>query len=220
MVSASIPSDPATESQILSNLQVSGTPTTNVDTNDESNVVELTEEEEEALADQWLLQMSSEVGVKKFLGLPYMPVAAVSVDHSKTGVLSPIVILAKNAMRDDAKFNKLRAKAISMHTGVISGFVDTSDTPFGRAVLQSLFDVVDRNRNGLIEEPELVNALQTLGWFSWLQAKQIHGIFERADKDHDSELDFNEWLIEAPKTLRKSLIKLAKKNGGDLGLLA
>jgi hypothetical protein len=221
MVSASIPSDTATESQAVSNFQVFGTPTTTVDTdtNGESNVVGLTEEEEEALADRWLLQMSSEIGVKKFLGLPYMPAAAVSGDHSKTGVLSPVVMLAKNAMRDDDKFNKLRAKAISMHTGVISGFVDTSDTPFGRAVLQSLFDVIDRNRNGLIEEPELANALQTLGWFSWLQAKQIHGIFERADGDDDGELDFNEWLIEAPKTLRKSLIKLAKKNGGELGLL-
>jgi hypothetical protein len=218
-----IPSDTATESQVVSNFQVFGTPAaTTVGPNDESSVVVgLTEEEEEALADQWLLQMSSEVGVKKFLGLPYMPAAAVSGDHSsKTGVLSPVVILFKNAMRDDEKFNKLRAKGISLHTGVISGFVDTSDTAFGRAVLQSLFDVVDRNRNGLIEEPELVNALQTLGWFNWLQAKQIHGIFERADKDHNGELDFNEWLIEAPKTLRKSLIKLAKKNGGELGLLA
>jgi hypothetical protein len=219
MVSQSIPSDTATESQVVSNFQVFGTPTTTVDTNGESNAVELTEEEEEALADQWLLQMSSEVGVKKFLGLPYMPAAAVSGDHSKAGVLSPVVTLAKNALRDDDKFNKLRAKVISMHTDVISSFVDTSDTPFGRAVLQSLFDVVDRNHNGSIDEPELVNALQKLGWFSWLQAKQIHGIFERADKDHNSELDLNEWFIEAPKTLRKSLIKLAKKNGGELGLL-
>jgi hypothetical protein len=219
MVSTSIPSDAAAESQIISNFQVFGTPTTTVDTNDESNIVGLTEKEEEALADQWLLQMSSEVGVKKFLGLPYMLDATVSGDHSKSGVLSPIVILAKNAMRDDDNFNKLRAKAISMHTSVISGFVDTSDTPFGRAVLQSLFDAIDRNHNGLIEEPELADALKTFGLFSWLQAKQIHGIFERADRDHDGELDFNEWLIEAPKTLRKNLIKLAKKNGGELGLL-
>jgi hypothetical protein len=229
MVSTSIPSDTATILEEVSDgktkqknkpysFQVFGTPTTVDDRNDESDFVGLTEEEEENLADQWLLQMSSEVGVKKFLGLPYMPVA-VSSDHSKTGVLSPVVILVKNAMRDDDKFNKLRAKAISTHTGVISGFVDTSDTPFGRSVLQSLFDLVDRNHNGLIEETELADALQGLGWFNWLQAKQIHGIFERADKDHDGELDRNEWLIEAPKTLRKSLIKLAKKNGGELGLL-
>jgi hypothetical protein len=29
-----------------------------------------------------------------------------------------------------------------------------------------------------------------------------------------------EWMREAPKTLRTNLVKLAKQNGGDLGLLA
>jgi Ca2+-binding EF-hand superfamily protein len=61
--------------------------------------------------------------------------------------------------------------------------------------------------------------LQLLG-FSWLQSKQIQGIFQRADLDDNGAIDFDEFMKEAPKTLRTNLIKLAKKNGGDMGLLA
>ena len=32
-------------------------------------------------------------------------------------------------------------------------------------------------------------------------------------------IDFEEFVMEAPRTLRVSLVKLAKKNGHDLGFL-
>lgn len=135
-----------------------------------------------------------------------------------TGVLSPVVLLAKDVLGDD-RLNKIRAKAISLHSDVIASFVELADTPVGSAFLKTLFNAADVNHNGKIEEEELAKALKTLG-FDWLKEKQVHGIFERADLDHNGMLDLEEWMREAPKTLRTNMIKLAKKNGGELGLLA
>lgn len=136
----------------------------------------------------------------------------------KAGVLSPVVLLSKKVLGEE-KLNKVRAKIISMHSDVIAGFVDTSETVVGNIVLKQLFDITDANRSGTIDEEELKLALKTLG-FDWLKEKQVKGIFERADSDANGAIDMDEWLKEAPKTLRTNLIKLAKKNGGDMGLLA
>ena len=113
MVSTLIPSDTATESQVLSKFQGFGT-TTTIDTNDESNVVGLTEkEEEEALADQ-------------FLGLPYM----LAADHTKTGFLSSIVILAKIAMRDDDKMASLKMASSKTNMSAVTVLGDHTKTGF------------------------------------------------------------------------------------------
>jgi hypothetical protein len=141
--------------------------------------------------------------------------------HGKQGPLSPVVLAAKAVMgNDESRFNKLRAKVISLHSDVIESFiVGTSETPVGRAISKQLFELTDRDRNGSIEIMELAQAFQTLG-FDWLKEKQVEGIFQRADKDENGHIELEEWLAEAPKTLRTNLIKLAKKNGGELGLLA
>jgi hypothetical protein len=138
--------------------------------------------------------------------------------HKTAGVFSPIVLTAKQVIGDEM-LNKIRAKVISMHSEVIGNFVQTYDTPVGRSVLKSLFGVADVNRNGNIDEEELATALQTLGFY-WLQSKQIQGIFKRADLDENGSIDFDEFVKEAPKTLRTNLVKLAKKNGGEMGLLS
>lgn len=135
----------------------------------------------------------------------------------KRGVFSPIVQVSKIALGEE-KLNKLRAKVISLHSDVIANFVETSDTALGNMVLKQLFHFADKDKNGTISESELREALQTLG-FDWLQEKQIKGIFERADIDTNGTIDMEEWIMEAPRTLRTNLIKLAKKNGGDMGLL-
>jgi hypothetical protein len=141
--------------------------------------------------------------------------------HGKQGPLSPVVLAAKAVMgKDESRFNKLRAKVISLHSDVIESFiVGTSDTVVGRAISKQLFELADHDHNGSIERMELAQAFQTLG-FDWLKEKQVEGIFQRADKDENGHIELEEWLAEAPKTLRTNLIKLAKKNGGELGLLA
>ena len=57
-------------------------------------------------------------------------------------------------------------------------------------------------------------ALALLG-FKWLEEKHVQKIFERADLNDDGEIS----LEEAPKTLKVNLVKLAKMNGGEMGLL-
>jgi hypothetical protein len=134
------------------------------------------------------------------------------------GFFSPIVLAAKDVLGDD-ELNKLRAKVISLHSDVISNFVKTSNSEVGNKVLKFLFDWTDKDHNGKVEADELAKTVRMLG-FDWLQSTQINGILQRADSDGDGALSFEEWLQEMPKLLRTNLIKLAKKNGGAMGLLA
>ena len=138
--------------------------------------------------------------------------------HKKGGLFSPIVRLAKKILGEE-RLNKVRGKAIGMHSNVIRDFVDTSDTEFGQKTLETLFSLADEDKNGRIDAMECQHALKRLG-FKHLNEKQINGIFERADKDGNGTLDLEEFKAEAPKTLKTNLIKLAKSNGGELGFLA
>lgn len=143
--------------------------------------------------------------------------AAANKNNHKEGVFSPPVKIAKQVFGDQ-EINKLRAKIISLHSDIIAKFVDTSETGFGDAVLTALYKLADNNHDGVIQTDELAAALRGLG-FDWLQEKQIQGIIQRADKDGNGVIDLKEWKAGAPKTLRTNLTKLAKKNGGEMGLL-
>mmetsp|Transcript_38652 Transcript_38652/g.93650 ORF Transcript_38652/g.93650 Transcript_38652/m.93650 type:complete len:244 (-) Transcript_38652:171-902(-) len=140
------------------------------------------------------------------------------VAHGSTGPFAPVVLMTKDVV-GEKKLNSLRAKAIGLHSDVISSFVDTADSETGQKVLKILFNLADTDKNGAIDVDELAMAFQRLG-FDHLKQKQIAGIFARADADKSGAIDLNEWKAEAPKTLRTNLIKLAKKNGGELGFLA
>jgi hypothetical protein len=134
------------------------------------------------------------------------------------GIFAPAVLGAK-AVLGQKELNALRAKVIAEHTKVISAFVDTSDSAFGQIVLKRMFEAADKDGNGTLDKEEVAAALRALG-FSHLQEKQIDGILSRADADENEVIDFEEFVREAPKTLRTNLVKLAKQNGAELGFLA
>jgi len=135
----------------------------------------------------------------------------------KEGVFSPAVKIAKVVM-GERKLNEIRGKVISMHSDVIKDFVATADSAFGKAVLVRLFALADKNGDGKLDQDEVKRAVGTLG-FTWLKDKQVSGILKRADLDQNGTIEFDEFVEEAPKTLKTNLVKLAKKNGGDMGLL-
>jgi hypothetical protein len=135
----------------------------------------------------------------------------------KEGVFSPIVIAAGTILGDE-QLNKIRGKVISLHSDLIKSFVNTSDSEFGKAVLRQLFNFVDTDKSGYLDKKEVATALNLLG-FKWLGDKQVDGIFERADADGDLTISLDEFMIEAPRLLRTNLVKLAKANGGEMGLL-
>lgn len=147
---------------------------------------------------------------------PLAKVKKVPMKH-QSGIFSPLVLTLKKLLGDE-KLNKLRGKGISLHSDVINRFTETSNTKFGQSMLATLFDLADRNGDGKLQVDELASALEALG-FTWLQQKQVLGILERADKDKNGVIDRDEFIEEAPKTLRTNLVKLAKKNGGELGFL-
>jgi len=134
------------------------------------------------------------------------------------GIFAPAVLLTKDIV-GITELNQLRAKIIGLHSDVIGKFTSTAQSEFGNQVLKVLFTLADKNKDGTIDEKELKVALDSMG-FDFLKEKQIAGIFKRADGDDNGKLDFDEWQQAAPKTLKAALIKLAKKNGHDLGFLA
>jgi len=97
--------------------------------------------------------------------------------------------------------------------------VDTSSSDFGKNVLERLFAIMDKDGNGTLDEEEMTAAFEVLG-FSWLEEKQVRRILDKADRDDNGVIDFDEFVTGAPKTLKANLVKLAKKNGEDLGFLS
>mmetsp|Transcript_11986 Transcript_11986/g.31363 ORF Transcript_11986/g.31363 Transcript_11986/m.31363 type:complete len:187 (-) Transcript_11986:153-713(-) len=134
------------------------------------------------------------------------------------GVFAPLVLGAKQLV-GDSELNKLRGKVIAAHTKAITSFVETYNTPIGERALALLFAGADANKDGMLDTDELASALRSLG-FRHLSDEQISQIFARADVDESGAIDFTEFVSDAPRTLRVNLIKLAKQNGAELGLLA
>jgi len=119
----------------------------------------------------------------------------------------------------EKELNKLRADVIAQHTKVISSFVDTSESPFGQIVLRKMFEAADKDGNGTLDRNEILSALRAMG-FDFIGDEQVDTIMSRADIDKNEVIDFEEFVRETPRTLRSSLVKLAKQNGHDLGFLA
>jgi len=136
----------------------------------------------------------------------------------QAGIFAPAVKMTAQVM-GRKELNAFRASVIAQHTKVISAFVDTSESQFGQIALKALFDAADKDNNGTLDKEEVKEALQALG-FTFIEDKQIDVIFKRADSDKNEVIDFEEFVKETPKTLRTSLVKLAKQNGHDLGFLA
>merc|ERR1712078_814646 len=134
------------------------------------------------------------------------------------GIFAPAVLGAKQVMGEQ-NLKELRANVIAKHTKVISSLVDTSDSPFGQIVLRRMFEAADKDGDGTLSKEEVREALYALG-FTFIEDKQMAQIWKRADKDGNDVIDFEEFAQETPKTLRTSLVKLAKQNGHDLGFLA
>ena len=167
------------------------------------------------------------VAASAFAPRPYVGVTAsrrtpastvVMMGTAKNGIFSPIVRLAKRLVGKE-RFLSFRGRVIGAHTKVIQAFVDTSDSPFGCLALEKLFELADLDGDGTVDRDELERALKKLGFYH-LSAGQIDAIMKRADEDDNCVIDYEEFVKEAPKTLKTNLVKLAKNNGAELGFLS
>ena len=140
-----------------------------------------------------------------------------SASKGKKGIFSPLVEEAKYFI-GDKELNELRAKIILEHSKVISKFVDTSSTKFGQIALKCLFEAADSNHDGSLDVDEIKAACEALG-FDWIDDEKSRKLIINNDQNLDEVINFEEFVISAPKMLRVNLVKLAKKNGNDLGFL-
>jgi hypothetical protein len=135
----------------------------------------------------------------------------------REGIFAPVVLAAKQVMGEQ-KLKEVRAAIIAKHSKVIGNFVDTSESEFGQLVLQRMFEYADKDGNGTLDKEEIREALLDLG-FDFLDEKQVEKLIKNADADKNDVIDFEEFVAATPKALRINLVKLAKKNGHDLGFL-
>lgn len=142
----------------------------------------------------------------------------VSIAAAKDGIFTPLVQGAKVVIGEQ-QLKEIRAKVIKMHGQVMGDFIDTADTDFGDFALSSLFDAADVDGSGNIDPQELKEALNTLG-FSWVDESKAAKIAAKGDLDGDGLIDFEEFKRMAPAVLRQNLMKLAKQNGSDMGLMS
>ena len=80
-------------------------------------------------------------------------------------------------------------------------------------------DIRVNTGDGTVDRDELEKALKKLGFYH-LSGAQIDAIMKRADSDENCVIDYDEFVKEAPKTLKTNLVKLAKNNGAELGFLS
>ena len=74
---------------------------------------------------------------------------ATTAKKAPIGIFAPAVLGAKQVL-GDKELNKLRAEVIALHSKVITKFVDTSDSQFGRIVLKRMFEAADKDGDGTL----------------------------------------------------------------------
>jgi len=135
----------------------------------------------------------------------------------REGIFAPGVLAAK-AVLGEQQLKELRASVIGKHSKVIADFVDTSESKFGQLVLRRMFEYADKDGNGTLDREEVKAALLDLG-FDFVDDKTVGTMMNKFDADKNEVIDFEEFVLNTPRTLRTNLVKLAKKNGHDLGFL-
>lgn len=138
---------------------------------------------------------------------------------AQDGIFTPVVGVLKVVMGED-ELKKLRGQVIKAHGEVMGNFIDTADTRFGEWTLRRLFGAADKDGNGELDRDELRAAMQRLG-FGWMEdEKKIEQLLKKGDQDGNGLIDFDEFKKMAPTALKQNLLKLAKQNGAQLGMLS
>lgn len=83
------------------------------------------------------------------------PIKKEMVEH---GIFSPAMSAAKKNM-GEAELNKTRAEVIALHSKVITKFVDTTESEFGRIALKKMFEAADKDGDGSLSQEEVRDAL-------------------------------------------------------------
>jgi len=112
-----------------------------------------------------------------------------------------------------------RNAMIKAHGDVQAAALETHESELGQSLLEYLFNEADKDKNGSIDQEELLEACQRLG-FSWMDEKRAEKLVKKADKNEDGVIQLEEFKATAPKFFQQSTLKLAKKNGADLGFLS
>eukprot|EP00929_Paragymnodinium_shiwhaense_P059131 TRINITY_DN29600_c0_g1_i1.p1 TRINITY_DN29600_c0_g1~~TRINITY_DN29600_c0_g1_i1.p1 ORF type:complete len:183 (-),score=65.12 TRINITY_DN29600_c0_g1_i1:434-982(-) len=155
-----------------------------------------------------------------FAGSPVAGARQVRVARAgaKDGIFTNTVVGFKVLLGQE-NLVSIRNYLIKLHGDAQAKLIETHETEFGQATMEWLFKQADTDNNGIIDKAELTDALQRLG-FNWMDETRVDKLFKKADKNENEEIELDEFKATSPKFLQQNLLKLAKKNGSDLGFMS
>jgi len=128
-------------------------------------------------------------------------------------------VVGMKVIMGEENLNSLRNYFIKLHGNAQEVAIDSHESSFGQTMMGWLFEQADVDKNGTIDKEELLAACQKLG-FSWMDEARAAKLLKKADKDDNGVIDYDEFVKTSPKYFKQSLLKLAKKNGAELGFLS
>mmetsp|Transcript_87498 Transcript_87498/g.173643 ORF Transcript_87498/g.173643 Transcript_87498/m.173643 type:complete len:190 (-) Transcript_87498:44-613(-) len=158
------------------------------------------------------------VGLQPAAARGMAPAEVTRFGKAKDGIFTPIVEGAK-VIVGEGELKKIRANVIKMHGELMGNFIGTANSDFGDFALEKLFEAADEDGSGQLDKEELKQALNKLG-FTWVDEDKVDKVAKKGDKDGDGLIDLEEFKKMAPTVLKQNLMKLAKENGSELGMLS
>jgi len=134
--------------------------------------------------------------------------------QTPTAFFSPYVDIGKDILGEDFVV-EARKSWIANHTEYIAGAVKEAKPVWSK----SLFESFDTNGDGIIDKKEFVQYVETLSWGEPPSKAKIDKMMRNYDPSGDGSIEYSEFVDASPTFVRKSLIKLASRNGKRLGLM-
>jgi len=134
--------------------------------------------------------------------------------NAPTGFMTPYVDAFKIGIGDDVII-EFRKNWIQEHTK----FIGQGLNSLQKLWIEPVFSQFDLDGDGSIDKAEFGAFIEYMSWGSPVDQKKIDKIYKNYDLQGTGKVNIKEFSDACPSFIRKSMIKLASKNGKGLGLM-